>query len=242
MANTLEGKRVLVVGGSTGIGLSVAKRVAAAGAKVVIAARDRDRLQNAKVAIGHGTQAHQVDIASETSVEALFNQVGRVDHLAITGPGPGFGPFRNLKLNDVREDFEAKFWGQYRAAFFAVAAGLSDDGSIIFMSGAYSTRPVPGASTLAAIQSGLEGLARGLAVDLSPIRVNAVSPGLTDTPLIRGLFGDEAAEDLYSQTAAQLPAKRIASADDIAELYLFLMTNRTMTGSTLFPDGGYTLR
>jgi NAD(P)-dependent dehydrogenase (short-subunit alcohol dehydrogenase family) len=242
MANELNGKTVLVVGGSTGIGLSVAQRAAAAGAKVAIAARDPDKLQKAILAIGTSTTAHQVDITSEPSVKALFDQVDRVDHLAITGPGPGFGPFRDLQLDDVRADFEAKFWGQYRAAYFAVRAGLPDDGSITFMSGAYSTRPAPGASTLAAIQAGLEGLARGMAVDLSPIRVNAVSPGLTDTPLIRGLFGDAAAEDLYRQTAAQLPGKRIARADDIAELYLFLMTNRTMTGSTLFPDSGYTLR
>jgi NAD(P)-dependent dehydrogenase (short-subunit alcohol dehydrogenase family) len=242
MASELNGKTVLVIGGSTGIGLSVAKHAVATGGKVVIAARDQDRLQNARVAIGSGIDAHQVDIASETSVKALFDQVGRIDHLAITGPGPGFGPFRNLQLDDVRADFDAKFWGQYRAAYFAVRSGLPEDGSITFMSGAYSTRPVPGASTLAAIQAGLEGLARGLAVDLSPIRVNAVSPGLTDTPLIRGLFGDAAAEDLYRQTDAQLPGKRIASADNIAELYLFLMTNRTMTGSALFPDSGYTLR
>lgn len=242
MANKLHDKTVLVIGGSTGIGLSVAKLAATEGAKVAIAARDRAKLQAARDEIGAHSQAHVVDIASEASVKALFDTVGRVDHLSITGPGPGFGSFKELSLDAVRADFEAKFWGQYRAAHFAVRAGLPHDGSITFMSGAYSTRPAPGASTLAAIQAGLEGLARGMAVDLSPIRVNAISPGLTDTPLIRGLFGKAAAEDLYRQTAAQLPSKRIASADEIAELYLFLMTNRTMTGSTLFPDGGYTLR
>jgi NAD(P)-dependent dehydrogenase (short-subunit alcohol dehydrogenase family) len=242
MLNPLNNKRILVIGGSSGIGFEIAKLAANAQAKVLIAGRDPAKLNAAAQRIGSSVQTFQVDIAVEASVKALFDQVGRIDHLAITGPGPGFGGFRDLTIESVRADFEAKFWGQYRAAYFAVHAGLPQDGSITFMSGAYSARPVPGASTLAALQSGLEGLARGLAVDLSPIRVNAVSPGLTDTPLIRSVFGEEGAENLYQQTAASLPSKRIATAIEIAELYLFLMSNRSMNGSTLFPDGGYTLR
>ena len=110
------------------------------------------------------------------------------------------------------------------------------------MSGAFSQRPPAGASTLAAIQAGIEGLSRALAVELGPVRFNTVSPGLTDTPLIRGLFGDEAAEGLYGQTASDLPAGRVATPDDIAEVYLMLMRNRSMTGTTVYPDGGLTLR
>ncbi len=242
MTNKLIGKNVLVIGGSSGIGLAVARLAAMEGAHVIIAARDAAKLKTATAQIKGSIAAHQVDISDEKSIESLFAKTGHIDHLAITGPGPGFGSFRELSLEDVRKDFESKFWGQYRAAFFAIRNGLPDDGSITFMSGAYSARPVAGASTLAAIQSGIEGLARGLAVDISPTRVNAVSPGLTDTPLIRGLFGDAGAEAVYAQTAASLPGKRIANPEEIAELYLFLMTNRTMTGSTLFPDGGYTLR
>lgn len=109
------------------------------------------------------------------------------------------------------------------------------------MSGAYSQRPVPGASSLAAVQGAIEGLVRGLAVDLAPLRVNAVSPGLTDTPLIRGIFGDAASEKLYADTAQALPARYVAKPEDIAQSYIYLMENKASTGSVLFPDGGYTL-
>jgi NAD(P)-dependent dehydrogenase (short-subunit alcohol dehydrogenase family) len=242
MSNTLKDKTILVIGGSSGIGLATAIAAHHHGGNVIIAGRDSAKLQKAKAQVGTGTQAYVVDIAEDASVAALFDKIGKIDHLAITGPAPGFGAFRDLDLATVRKDFEGKFWGQYRAAHHAVRAGIPEDGSISLMSGAYSARPVAGSSTLAAVQAGLEGLARGLAIDLSPIRVNAVSPGLTDTPLIRGVFGDQGAQALYDQTAAALPAKRIVQPSDVAELYIFLMTNRAMTGSTLFPDGGYTLR
>jgi NAD(P)-dependent dehydrogenase (short-subunit alcohol dehydrogenase family) len=239
---SLSGASVLVIGGSSGIGLSVAELALAAGASVTIAARDQAKLDQAAKQLGNSVAMHRVDISSDASVAALFEKVGRVQHLAITGPAPGFGPFRDLSLEQVRADFDAKFWGQYRAVQHAMKHGLPDDGSVTLMSGAYSARPVAGATTLAAIQAGLEGLARGLAIDLAPVRVNAVSPGLTVTPLINGAFGDAVVEDLYKQTAANLPSRRVNTAKDIAELYLFLMANRSMTGSTLFPDGGYTLR
>jgi NAD(P)-dependent dehydrogenase (short-subunit alcohol dehydrogenase family) len=242
MSNTLKDKTILVIGGSSGIGLATAVAARQHGGKVIIAGRDSAKLQTAKAQVGTGTLAHEVDIADDASVVALFGKIGKIDHLAITGPAPSFGQFRDLDLSTVQKEFEGKFWGQYRAAYHAVRTGMPDDGSITLMSGAYSARPVPGASTLAAVQAGLEGLARGLALDLSPIRVNAISPGLTDTPLIRGVFGDQGAQALYDQTAASLPAKRIVQPSDVAELYIFLMTNRSMTGSTLFPDGGYTLR
>ena len=170
-----------------------------------------------------------------------------MDHVAITGPGPGFYPFADADLDQARADFDAKFWGQYLVARHAVprlvaAAQGGADTSLTFMSGAFSQRPIPGATTLAAIQAGLEGLTRGLAVEVGPVRVNAVSPGLTDTPLIRGLFGNEAAEGLYADTAKDLPAKRVAQPEDVAEAFAMLMRSRSMTGTTIYPDGGLTLR
>ncbi len=242
MTDHLNGQKILIIGGGSGIGLATAALAHEVGAKVVIAGRSLEKLAVSAKSIGDDVQFEQVDIADEASTAQLFRKIGVVDHLAITGPAPGFQPFRELSAEAAKEQVEGKFWGQYRAAYHAVAAGLPESGSITFMSGAYSARPVPGASLIAAVQSGIEGLARGLAVDLSPIRVNAVSPGLTDTPLIRGIFGDTASEQLFSETAQSLPAKRVATPQDIAEVYLFLMSNRTMTGATLFADSGYTLR
>ncbi|KIT18088.1 SDR family oxidoreductase [Jannaschia aquimarina] len=240
----LKDRHVLVIGGSSGIGLATARLAMEDGAHVTITGRDTDKLNRAAVALG-GAEAIQLDLADEAGIAALFD--GRsVDHVGITGPGPGFYPFTEADIEQVRADFDAKFWGQYRIARQAVArlvetASGGSDASLTFMSGAFSQRPIPGASTLAAIQSGLEGLARALAVEVGPVRVNAVSPGLTDTPLIRGLFGD-GTDDLYADTARGLPAQRVAQPEDIAETFVMLMRNRSMTGSTIYPDGGLTLR
>ena len=238
----LTGQSALVIGGSSGIGLAIARAAKGDGATVTIAGRDGEKLDRAAHELGGGVDVAAVDLTDEASVAALFE--GRdLDHLAITGPGPGFAPFLEADLASVRADVEAKFWGQYLAARHAAPIlAAKGAGSITFMSGAFSQRPPAGASTLAAIQAGLEGLARALAVELGPVRVNAVSPGLTDTPLIRSLFGDEAAEGLYRQTASELPARRVTEPEDVAEVYLMLMRSRAMTGATIYPDGGLTLR
>ena len=238
----LRNKRVVIIGGSSGIGLATAKMAALQGAKIVVAGRTKSKLEIAKEEIGNDhVDTYTVDITEEASIKDLFKQVGSFDHLVITGPAPQFGHFLELNIEQVHQEFEGKFWGQYRAAWYA-AKLLSKEGSIVFMSGAYSARPILGASSLAAVQAGIEGLARGLALDLSPIRVNVISPGLTDTPIIKSAFSDDARLKLYEEQANMLPAKRIGTAEDIAQSILYLLSNRYVTGSTLFPDGGYTLR
>ena len=237
----LESKRVVIIGGSSGIGLATANLAAAAGAKVIIAGRTQSKLEAARSEIGNDVDTYSVDLTEETSIKDLFERVGSFDHLVITGPAPQFGHFLDLNIEQVHQEFEGKFWGQYRAAWYG-AKSISQSGSIVFMSGAYSARPVPGASSLAAVQAGIEGLARGLAIDLSPVRVNVISPGLTDTPIIQSAFPDDARLKLYEEQANMLPAKRIGTPEDIAQSILYLLTNRYVTGSTLFPDGGYTLR
>ena len=238
---SLENKRIVIIGGGSGIGLATAKLAAAEGAKVIIASRTQSKLDEAKIKIGSNTDTHTVDLTDEASIKELFERIGSFDHLVITGPAPQFCHFLELDIKQVRQEFEGKFWGQYRAAWFD-AKTISQQGSIVFMSGAYSARPVPGASSLAAVQAGIEGLARGLAIDLSPVRVNVISPGLTDTPIVHDAFADDARQKLYEEQANMLPAKRIGTPEDIAGSILDLLTNRYVTGSTLFPDGGYTLR
>ena len=238
---SLNSKRIVIIGGSSGIGLATAKLAATEGAKVIIAGRTESKLKAAQAEINYEVDAYIVDLTEEASIKELFERVGAFDHLVITGPAPQFGHFLELDIEKVRQEFEGKFWGQYRAAWYA-AKSVSIEGSIVFMSGAYSTRPVPGASSLAAVQAGIEGLARGLAIDLSPVRVNVISPGLTDTPIIQSAFPDDTRLKLYEEQANMLPAKRIGTPEDIAQSILYLLSNRYVTGSTLFPDGGYTLR
>jgi NAD(P)-dependent dehydrogenase (short-subunit alcohol dehydrogenase family) len=243
MSSSLQNQRILIIGGSSGIGLATAQLATERGAHVIIAGRSKSKLDAAVATLQTASApalAIAVDITDASSIAQLFAEVGNIDHLAMTGPAPSFGSFKDLLVANVKSEFEGKFWGQYLAAQHA-AKVLPAHGSITFMSGAYSQRPVPGASSLAAVQGAIEGLVRGLAVDLAPLRVNAVSPGLTDTPLIRGIFGDAASEKLYADTAQSLPARYVAKPDDIAQSYIYLMENKASTGSVIFPDGGYTL-
>jgi NAD(P)-dependent dehydrogenase (short-subunit alcohol dehydrogenase family) len=243
MTSSLNNQRVLIIGGSSGIGLATAQLAAEHGAQVIIAGRSQQKLSNAVNALkamNLKPYGISVDITDASSIARLFAEVGQFDHLVMTGPAPGFGSFKDLAVANVKLEFEGKFWGQYLAAQHA-AKVLPTHGSITFMSGAYSQRPVLGASSLAAVQGAIEGLVRGLAVDLSPLRVNAVSPGLTDTPLIRAIFGDAGSEKLYADTAQALPARYVAQPEDIAQSYIYLMENKSSTGSVLFPDGGHTL-
>ncbi|GAB5379087.1 MAG: SDR family oxidoreductase [Aliiglaciecola sp.] len=241
MKKQLENKTVLVIGGSSGIGLSIAQEAIEQGGSVIIAGRSSSKLDDAKAQLGNTVTTKTVDINSQQSIQNLFADISHIDHLAITGPAPNFGAFQDLDPSTVKQEFEGKFWGQYIATQQALKV-MSDGGSITLMSGAYSQRPVQGATSLAAVQAGIEGLVRGLAAEIPTVRFNAVSPGLTDTPLIRGIFGDQGTEDLISQTAASLPGKYVAKPEDIAQVYLLLMTNPAFTGTTLFPDSGYTLR
>ena len=227
-----------MAGGSSGIGRAIAGAAKTDGARVTIAGRDAAKLDRAAHELGGVVDVARVDLTDPASIEAQFE--GRdLNHLAITGPGPGFAPFLEANLAQVQADFDAKFFGQYLAALQAPSIlAAKGAGSITFMSGASSQRPPAGASTLAAIQAGLEGLARALAVELGPVRVNAVSPGPTDTPPIRGLFGDAGAEGLHGRTAAERPTGRVTQAEDVARVYLMLLRSR----ATIHPDGGLTLR
>jgi len=241
MNKLLKNKTVLVIGGSSGIGLAISQQSIEQGANVIIAGRSVSKLNEAKALLGNNVQTQSVDLESAESIRKMFAELDSLDHLAITGPAPNFGAFKDLDAQVVKQEFDGKFWGQYIATQEALKL-MTSGGSVTLMSGAYSQRPVQGATSLAALQSGIEGLIRGLATEISSVRFNAVSPGLTDTPLIRGIFGDQGTEDLIEQTAESLPGKYVAKPEDIAGVYLLLMTNPTFTGTTLFPDSGYTLR
>ena len=175
-------KRLVIIGGSSGIGLATAIAAMAAGAQVVIASRSRDKLETARRQIGGDTEALPLDVQDEAAVRAFFDQVGEFDHLATPGSEAAGGPFLTRDSAAVRADFDSKFWGQYLAAKYG-APRIRPGGSIVLFSGIYSQRPSAGVSGVAAINSAIEGLARALAVELAPIRVNAMSPGLVDTPI-----------------------------------------------------------
>jgi NAD(P)-dependent dehydrogenase (short-subunit alcohol dehydrogenase family) len=237
---SLEGKRIVIIGGSSGIGLATAKMAVKYGAEVVIASRSLDKLEAAKAAIGGKTEAYPLDITSEEQVGDLFEKVGDFDYLTTPGSSISGGPFLTTDTSQARADFDSKFWGQYYAAKYA-APKIRSGGSIVLFSGIYSTRPPAGTSSIAAVNGAIESLCRGLAVELSPLRVNVIVPGLVDTPIF-DYMPSEQREGMFKQVAEALPAKRTGQPEDIAQAVLLLMTNPFADGTILFVDGGATLR
>ncbi|WP_313198854.1 SDR family oxidoreductase [Rhizobium sp.] len=230
---SLNNQRVLVVGGSSGIGFAVAQSVILAGAEVTIASRSAEKLTAASQSLGTVSSAI-IDTADEIGIEAFFQENDSWDHIVISAAQTPSGPVRKLSLDDAKKAMESKFWGAYRVAR---AARLSERGSLTFISGFLSERPSASSVLQGAINAALESLGRGLALELSPVRVNSVSPGLIDTPLWSKME-DESRKSMFERVAASLPAKTIGQPGDIANAVLFLMTTPFATGSNVRVDGG----
>lgn len=235
---SLEGNIVVVVGGSSGIGLASAKAAAAKGARVVLGGRSEERLEAAREAIGPQAQAHALDITDPASIDRFFDAAGPLDHLVITAAGASLGRFLDIDIVAARRFFDSKFWGPYAVARRA-APQIRPAGSITFFSGAAGSRASPGFSCGSAINAAVEALGHTLAVELAPIRVNTVSPGLVDTPVWDSIVSRAERDALFDETATQLPAGRIGRPEEIADAVLFLIRNAYTTGTTLFVDGGY---
>lgn len=229
---SLAGKKVVVVGGSSGIGLSTAELAKREGADVVIASRSAERLNVAAKALS--VKAIIADVTSDESIESLFRGVGEVDHVVVTAAQLKSGPFKTVSMDDVRSTMEGKFWGAWRVAR---SANIKPGGSLTLVSGFLSIRPRPNSAIVGAANGAIESLARSLAIDLAPVRVNAVSPGIIDTP-IRAAMPEAARQEMLAKTAAALPVGRVGVGDDIARQILAFMTIGFATGSIVYIDGG----
>jgi len=235
-----QGQKIVVIGGSSGMGLATAKMAVAEGATVVIASRSEEKLRKARAEIKGNVEIITVNTVDEGSVKAFFKKVGEFDHLTTPGSEAAMGRFLDLDTKTARIAFDSKFWGQYNAAKYG-APKIRAGGSITFFAGIWSQRPVPGGSVVTAINSAIEGLGRALAGELAPVRVNTVSPGIVDTPIFSAM-APEKKEAMFKDVAASIPAKRIGRPEEIAHTVLYLMSNGYTTGSTLYVDGGTTLR
>ncbi len=230
-----ERERVVVIGGGSGMGLDVAKKVLAGGAEVVIAGRSEERLHAARRHLGTDRVAvATVDIGVRSQVAALFAQVGRLDHVVVTAADLPYGPVVELTEDALMRAVRSKFLGPVFVAQES-ATRIERGGSITFTSGIAARRPMRGGSTAAAINSGLEGLVRALAVELAPIRVNAVSPGWTDTPIWNGMAGmtAERKQEMFAAMAARLPCGRIGRGEDIADAIVFPHEKRVLDGDRI---------
>ncbi|MBR0849178.1 SDR family oxidoreductase [Bradyrhizobium diazoefficiens] len=229
---TLAGKKVVVVGGSSGIGLATAELAKAQGADVVIASRSAAKLD--PVAERLKVTAIACDVTSDESVTELFRRTGPVDHVVLTAAQLRTGPFKTVAMEDVRATMEGKFWGAWRVAREAT---IRPGGSLTLVTGFLSVRPRPNSAIISAANGALESLARALALELAPVRVNAVSPGVIDTP-IRAAMPEAARKEMLAKTAAALPVGRVGMAEDIAQQIASFMANGFATGSIVYVDGG----
>lgn len=228
----LAGKKVVVVGGSSGIGLSTAELAQKEGAEVFIASRNAERLKATAGKIG--ATAIPTDVSNDESVVNLFRSTGPVDHVVVTAAQLRSGPFKSVSMEDVRATFEGKFWGAWRVAR---AAEIRQGGSLTLVSGFLSVRPRPNSAIVGAANGALESLARGLALELAPVRVNCVSPGIIDTP-IRAAMPEDTRKAMLAKIAAGLPAGRVGLGEDIAWQIHAFMLNGFATGSIVYIDGG----
>jgi len=234
---TLKDKRIVILGGTSGIGLAVAEAAATEGAQVLIASSDDARVERALTTLPAGAEGRVVDLSSAISIEAFFEGVGPLDHLVYTaGEALKLLPLAEGDMASARHFFELRYWGALMAARWGHRQ-IRPGGSIVFTSGVAGARPGPGWSVAASICGAMEGLTRALAVELAPIRVNIVSPGVVKTPLWREM-PEEARESLYASEARRLPVGHVADAQEVAEGYLYLMRQTFVSGQTLVIDGG----
>jgi NAD(P)-dependent dehydrogenase (short-subunit alcohol dehydrogenase family) len=235
----LAGKTVVVIGGGSGIGLACAEAAHGAGASVVVAGRSVEKLEAARERLGDDVRVFAVDVADEDSVRGLFESVNRLDHLVVTAAETVASDVSESDAGELRPTLDVRVWGGYFAAKHA-SPRMGDGASITFVSGLSSRRPYPGSAIISASTGAIEAMARSLALELAPIRVNVVRPGIVETPLLDGFYGEDR-EGFLRDLAERLPVGRVGRPEDIANAAIFLMENGFVSGTVLQIDGGGSL-
>jgi len=231
----LQGQRVLVVGRGSGIARAVTLAARDAGAKVIAAGRDKDTL-TAAYAGEPAISTETVDLTDEASIAALGEQFGSVDHVVSTASARARGRLAELDRDAIRRSFDTKVIGPLMLAKH-LAARMNEGGSLTLFSGVAAAKIAVGTLGVAITNGAADTLARSLALELAPIRVNAISPGVIDTGAWDAL-GEQGKADYFAGMSARNPARRIGTADDIANGVLFAMTSTFLTGQILHIDGG----
>ncbi len=238
--SSLKNQRILVFGGSAGIGHATARLSADAEASVVIVSRSQARIDAALQQLPNTAEGYTADLSDERQIRQVLDQVGAIDHLVYTaGESLALSVLEETDLQAARGFLETRLWGALTAVKYGQRQ-LRPGGSIVLMSGSAAARPQAGWTVAAAICGAIEAITRALAVELAPLRVNAVAPGIVRTDLWAGL-PDDAREAMYATARDQQPVRRVGEADDIAAAIVYLMSNGYTTGISLPIDGGSVL-
>ncbi|MFD0694022.1 SDR family oxidoreductase [Paenibacillus sp. GCM10027628] len=241
MEKRIQGQRVIIMGGTSGMGLAAARLLVESGAEVIVTGRDKVKLDDALQHLGPNASGEQLDAASPEDLKAFFKRQGNFDHLIISVSGAkGAGNFRELSLTELRGGFEAKFWPQVMSAQFSLET-LNSHGSITFITAISARNISPGISGLAAINAALEAMVPNLALELAPIRVNAVSPGVVNTSWWNWM-PEEQRSATFGYFAENTPVGRVGEPEDIAKAMYYLIDNTFVTGTVLEVDGGLRLK
>ena len=234
---SLAQQRVLIIGGSSGMGLASAQRLVGAGAEVFITGRDATKLEAAVQALEGKAVGIAADAMDPVALAALMGRVGRLDHLVLAAGGtPAWGPFTQITAEALRRALDSKLLG-YWQSLQAALPNLRRDGSVVMLAGAASRVAMTGTAGLAAVNGAITQMAQTLARELAPLRVNVVSPGLVDTPAYDGMPA-EAKAGMFASAARSLPAGRVGRSEDIAAAVDLLVANTFATGVLLDLDGG----
>ena len=235
----LLGQTVVVIGGSSGIGLETARRARAEGADVVLTGRDPGRLQHAAQEVG-ALRTAAFDATDPAALERFFTELpGPIDHVLVTGPGPYYAPLADLDRERAHRDFDDHLWLAVAVAQHAVGR-VRPGGTLLFMGGTGGRGRGPGLSLIAAGTAALPALIANLAVEVAPIRVNLIAAGFVDSPLSASLLGDDL-DARRAQLRATLPIGRVVGPADVAALAVHIMINTALTGATYDIDGGQQL-
>ncbi|SER02212.1 SDR family oxidoreductase [Microlunatus flavus] len=233
----LTDQRVVIIGGTSGIGLATAHAALEHGAQVVVASSRRTSVDAALGALPAGTTGSVLDVLDDEAVRAFFDGVGAFDHLAYTaGESLRLLPVDGLDLDQARGFFQVRYFGALNAVSIG-AKHLRPGGSITLTSGSARTRPGAGWSVASSLCGATTSLAGALAVELAPLRVNVVEPGIVRSPLWSAMSVEDQ-EAMYDQQARSLPVGRVAEVDDVAQAFVYCMTQSFMTGASIPVDGG----
>jgi NAD(P)-dependent dehydrogenase (short-subunit alcohol dehydrogenase family) len=237
---TLAHKEVVILGGSSGLGLATAKAAAAAGASVIIVSGNQQNIDKALKELPAGSKGYAIDLRGEENIKAFFAQIGAFDHLVYTaGENLRLINIHEMDINNAKEFFTLRFWSVLATIKYG-AARIRKGGSIGLTSGIASQRPGAGWSLGASICGAMEAFGRAMAVELAPIRVNVVMPGVIKTNLWNSMSETDR-DNLYNGVGNSLLVKRVGEAEEIAQTFIFLMQQQFATGQTFIIDGGTVL-
>jgi NAD(P)-dependent dehydrogenase (short-subunit alcohol dehydrogenase family) len=236
--NPLNNKHIVIVGGSSGIGLATGLLAKQQGADVTLISRDAEKLSQASQQVG-GVRTAIADFSDETEINTAFANLPPIDHVYVAAGSFVGGSVLEGNMADFRSAIDTRVWGSVHVVRAAVPK-MNGNGSLTFTGGLSTDRPVAGAWATAVATAAAEQLARALAIELAPIRINAVSPGWTDTPMWNDIFGEDK-QNIFSGVAAQVLSKRLSTATEVAQAVIFLMSSGTVTGEVIHVDSGHRL-